>query len=315
MKKCSNCSKAGHVKEDCWSTGGGKAGKGPFQKCGSSSRRGKVSAHVVEDADTTQTDEDVVFKAQEELEYVSNDEPDDHLCWYDWLVDSGTTSHITKIRSALSDYVPLKSRCITGISDESLEAVGQGTVELVNCMGSKKIHFKLKEVLYVPHATSNLVSLSHLDQEGGHAKIGDGRITLSSSNGYQFAEAVLCKGLYLLNSRAELHPIATTKYVQDRPQDRWLEWHRRYGHVAYSGLQRLNRESLVDSMTIDENSPMQQCEACIQAKQARDPFPSATENRSETLGELTHSDVWGPAPTDSVGGSRYFISFIDDCSR
>jgi transposase InsO family protein len=113
----------------------------------------------------------------------------------------------------------------------------------------------------------------------------------------------------------ELHPIATTKYVQDRPQDGWLEWHKRYGHVAYSGLQRLNRESLVDGMTIDENSPMPQCEACIQAKQTCDPFPSATENRSETLGELTHSDVWGPAPTDSVGGSRYFISFIDDCSR
>jgi hypothetical protein len=93
MKKCSNCSKAGHVKEDCWSPGGGKAGKGPFQKRGSSSRCGKVSAHVVEDADTTQTDEDVAFKAQEELEYVSNDEPDDRLCWYDWLVDSGTMSH------------------------------------------------------------------------------------------------------------------------------------------------------------------------------------------------------------------------------
>ncbi|OAX30968.1 hypothetical protein K503DRAFT_666175, partial [Rhizopogon vinicolor AM-OR11-026] len=86
------------------------------------------------------------------------------------------------------------------------------------------------------------------------------------------------------------------------------------GHVAYSRLQHLNREDLVDGMTIDENSLMPQCEACIQAKQACDPFPSATENHSKMLGELTHSDVWGPAPTESVGGSRYFISFIDDCS-
>ncbi|OAX30967.1 hypothetical protein K503DRAFT_704528 [Rhizopogon vinicolor AM-OR11-026] len=85
------------------------------------------------------------------------------------------TSHITKIHSAISEYVPLKSRRITGISNESLEAVGQGTVELMNHIGNKSIHFKLKNVLYVPHATNNLVSLSHLDKEGGHTTIGDGK--------------------------------------------------------------------------------------------------------------------------------------------
>ncbi|KAJ8585688.1 hypothetical protein M405DRAFT_720029, partial [Rhizopogon salebrosus TDB-379] len=85
-----------------------------------------------------------------------------------------------------------------------------------------------------------------------------------------------------------------------------------FGHIAYSGLKRLYREKLVDGMIIDENSPMPECEACIQAKQTRDPFPRDTENHSEIQGELTHSDVWGPARTQSIGGSRYFISFIDD---
>jgi histone deacetylase 1/2 len=30
--------------------------------------------------------------------------------------------------------------------------------------------------------------------------------------------------------------------------------------------------------------------------------------------ELIHSDVWGPAPP-SVGGFRYYISFIDDFTK
>lgn len=57
---------------------------------------------------------------------------------------------------------------------------------------------------------------------------------------------------------------------------------------------------------------MPQCEACIQAKHARDSFPHATDNRSQSLGELTHSDVWGPARVQSNGGSKYYISFTDD---
>ncbi|KAL5557135.1 hypothetical protein UlMin_039371 [Ulmus minor] len=34
----------------------------------------------------------------------------------------------------------------------------------------------------------------------------------------------------------------------------------------------------------------------------------------ETLGYV-HSDLWGPSQKESLGGGKYFISFIDDCSR
>ena len=61
---------------------------------------------------------------------------------------------------------------------------------------------------------------------------------------------------------------------------------------------------------------MPDCEACIEAKKTHDPFPCVSDNRSETLGELTHSNVCqGPSRTQLIGGSRYFISFIDDCSH
>ena len=31
--------------------------------------------------------------------------------------------------------------------------------------------------------------------------------------------------------------------------------------------------------------------------------------------ELVHIDLWGPSPVASLGGSRYYITFIDDSSR
>ena len=32
-------------------------------------------------------------------------------------------------------------------------------------------------------------------------------------------------------------------------------------------------------------------------------------------GELTHTDVWGPARVPSLQGYRYYISFIEDATR
>ena len=36
--------------------------------------------------------------------------------------------------------------------------------------------------------------------------------------------------------------------------------------------------------------------------------------RSEKL-ELVHTDVWGPAHVSSLGGSHYYVTFIDDATR
>ena len=38
------------------------------------------------------------------------------------------------------------------------------------------------------------------------------------------------------------------------------------------------------------------------------------EKKSEKL-ELVHIDVWGPAQVSSLGGSRYYVTFIDDATR
>ena len=43
-------------------------------------------------------------------------------------------------------------------------------------------------------------------------------------------------------------------------------------------------------------------------------FPSGATRAKEIL-ELIHSDVFGPVPIPSLGGSLYYVIFIDDFSR
>ena len=44
------------------------------------------------------------------------------------------------------------------------------------------------------------------------------------------------------------------------------------------------------------------------------PF-NFSESISTDIFDLIHSDVWGPSSVSSIGGSRYFVVFVDDYSR
>ena len=55
--------------------------------------------------------------------------------------------------------------------------------------------------------------------------------------------------------------------------------------------------NLVLGMDVDMSAPVSQCVACIQGKHHIDPFPKCAEDAAELVGDLTVSDVWGPAYT------------------
>ncbi|KZT50606.1 hypothetical protein CALCODRAFT_444357, partial [Calocera cornea HHB12733] len=69
---------------------------------------------------------------------------------------------------------------------------------------------------------------------------------------------------------------------------------------------------MVTGLRIDPASSKDfQCTACIAAKQSMRPFPKEAETRSMAPGEVTFSDVWGPARKPALGGASYYISFTD----
>ena len=53
---------------------------------------------------------------------------------------------------------------------------------------------------------------------------------------------------------------------------------------------------------------------CQFGKQTILPFNNSVSHALSSF-DLIHSDVWGPSPISTPGGSRYFVIFVDDFSR
>ena len=63
------------------------------------------------------------------------------------------------------------------------------------------------------------------------------------------------------------------------------------------------------------NHAVENCESCALGKMHRLPFPKQTQHRSKNILEMIHTDLCGPMQVDSMGGSRYILTFTDDFSR
>lgn len=95
--------------------------------------------------------------------------------------------------------------------------------------------------------------------------------------------------------------------------DYWL-MHFRFGHLHFSGLILLQRKQMERGLpTIKEPSSTYEC--CILGKQHCESFPKGVAYRAKHPLELVHTDLFGPMRTQSIGGSCYFLTFIDDYRR
>ena len=57
------------------------------------------------------------------------------------------------------------------------------------------------------------------------------------------------------------------------------------------------------------------CESCILGKQKNVSFLKIGRTSKVEKMELVHTDLWGSSPVAFLGGSRYYITFIDESSR
>jgi transposase InsO family protein len=304
QKKCYNCNKIGHIAEECWSKGGGKEGQGPRSK-----KKGKFNKEGNRSNLTTADDINMQLG---DVAYMANTQTFSH---YDWILDNGTNRHICNNRKAFTDFKP-SSGSVTGVSQTPAKASGTGSVTLTFKVNGEDIHHHLQEVLYVPESSNSLLSQGLFEEKGGKVTFDNGVCKLwSKSNQRLLGIGKRYNGLYPLNAKVS-YPISNLAKPTTSRKLSWDQWHKYYGHIGISSLQKLHKENLVNGLEIDENStPSQTCEACIQAKQTTQSFPKEAENRSEIPGERTMSDVWGPARTESIGKSKYFITFTDDAMR
>ncbi|KAL6325478.1 hypothetical protein AAG906_023323 [Vitis piasezkii] len=100
-----------------------------------------------------------------------------------------------------------------------------------------------------------------------------------------------------------------TRSSSDRNKANILLWHRRLGHPSFGYLKLVFPALFSGLSNLDFK-----CETCILAKSHRVSYPLSF-NKSQMPFELIHSDVWGPSPKSTISGVRWFVIFVDDCTR
>ena len=89
-------------------------------------------------------------------------------------------------------------------------------------------------------------------------------------------------------------------------------WHCRLGHMSEKGMKMLlSKGKLPKLKSVDFNM----CESYILGKQKKVSFLKTGRTLKAEKLELVHTNLWRSSSVASLGGSRYYITFIDDSSR
>lgn len=88
-------------------------------------------------------------------------------------------------------------------------------------------------------------------------------------------------------------------------------WHKRLAH-PYAPILKCLLSSF--KLPTSSNAFPTVCDSCQLGKSHRFPLTSSHVASLKPF-DLVYSNVWGPSPLFSINGKRYFILFIDDCTK
>lgn len=89
---------------------------------------------------------------------------------------------------------------------------------------------------------------------------------------------------------------------------------KRFGHININDLRKLHSDELVSGMKLNQYIKDFHCDVCFRGKSHQFPYKNSGSREKKRLG-LIHSDICGPMKTTSIGGARYFTTFIGDSTR
>jgi histone deacetylase 1/2 len=229
-----------------------------------------------------------------------------------WLADSGATNHMTSEVQLLNNVAPYQA-------SDSVQ-VGNGHHLKITHIGNTILGLlKLNNVLLIPELAAHLLSIYQLCKQNNCSVWFDEFMCI-------IQDKVLGKILYKGLSKQGLYPIpfdlpllqASSLTKTDSSPSAFVGklnkqslWHRRFGHPSYEVVRHmLNKCNIRSSCDVQSSV----CEPCLLGKFHKQPFP-ISQSRSLKPFELVHSDVWGPSPYVSLDGFRYYVLFVDDCTR
>ncbi|GJY51077.1 retrovirus-related pol polyprotein from transposon TNT 1-94 [Tanacetum coccineum] len=199
-----------------------------------------------------------------------------------WWIDTGATRHMCADKSMFHSFRAIDNRQKLYMGN-SVTADIKGEGDVVLKMTSEK-ELKLTNVLYVLEIHKNLNQIN----------VGKG---YAMNDMFKLNVMVVKNEINKMNSSAYLIESSNV-------------WHARLGHVNFNSMRRLIKFNSIPNCHIDSKY---KCETCVEAKLTRTSFKSV-KRKTEPL-DMIHTDICDLKSLPTKGGNKYFITFIDDCTK
>ncbi|KAM2672155.1 hypothetical protein EV1_007888 [Malus domestica] len=230
-----------------------------------------------------------------------------------WLTDSGVSHHVTPDPASLNSAIPY-----TGT--EQL-FIGDGKGLYISHTGSALLRtanaaFKLNNVLFVPKASHNLRSVYRFVHNNWCSLTFDpfGFYVKDLRTGRTLFQGPSEGGLYPFywNASNGVSGIAISPHALMIAKADIHIWHRRLGHPSSIVLNKVVKHSNLPIVGSVHKQSF--CSDCQLGKASRLPF-SVLPCTSTRPFHIIHADVWGPSPTPSCTGYKYYLILVDDFTK
>lgn len=218
----------------------------------------------------------------------------------EWYVDSGATKHMTYMNLNLENKRKPEISEVRVANNQKVKIDHVGDFKCK--INDEQKVLTLREIQCVPDLCVNLLSVSQIVKRGNTVVFTIDGCKIYNKNNELIATGDLVDDMFKMNIKASEFACANSV---NKKYDDFVLWHRRLAHANFKTLKSLFQWN---------STPDTKCEVCAKGKQARQPF-SDSGTRATKLLEIVHSDVCGKMPVRSLGGSNYFVTFIDDFSR
>ena len=208
-----------------------------------------------------------------------------------WLIDSGTSKHMTPHRRGLSDYVPTNG-FVRVANKATLRIQGRGRLTVLCRSSEAEVIRVTMDVLHVPGLVYNLFATDQVVNEGGHVVL--------SMTPYIKLQSGRMVQLERWSPRTLLLPIEESCITDQR-------WHERMGHMHKRAARKIANDLGIQLTHINNRI---KCEPCLLGKARKQPIPKRSSTIIENVLDVVAVDAAGPFKR-SVDGHRHVFLWVD----
>jgi hypothetical protein len=217
------------------------------------------------------------------------------------VIDTGASHHMFNNIKFFLDLSPCHIAISTGQGFDDLSAEQIGTATVIQDLGKVVL---LKEALFVPGLTRNLLSLGKLMVDLVLIEKVKGAHVVNIDDGIQFT-CTMASGVLKINSH--IGPVtasfaAISLAMHSAPTTPFQTWHNRLGHACIACIR-----SAIPGKKMEVFGS---CDPCMKGKLSRIPFRSHFNPTTAPL-QVIHGNIVGPITPLTNSGKRYFLTLVN----